>query len=797
MALATLSIDIEARLAKFEGDLGKAQRSLDRLAEGARGSFARIGEIAAGTSIGTAITDGIAQLVNAFPQLIDGVARFQDLAEETNASAAGLASFRTAADVSGVQVEQLAGFMVKLTGNLSKVTKDTTGAGQALRLLGIDYKAFRELRPDEQIGQLAKAFNGAADSGTKIALALALFGRGGSSVLRFFKEYEAQGGAIVRLSDEQIQAADAYADSQARVRSELRQAAEEIAVSTLPAMNALAGAAVDLAGQLFGVTTAGRDLQRENAILDWAEGAAIAVGTVADSIVGLVKLARAIGGSFQAVAADIALPFKIAAAAAGSEGSSFQERARGVVAAILDRNKTVTEANERYVDLWNYNGTAVSDAIRKSFADQRRLLNNPPAAPDKPTGRVLGELIPPDTEAERAAAARASQYAQLVDQIRERTAAAQLELDTGQKLNDVDSFALGIRSKLAKETSLLSDAQRAEVETLLQTFVAVGKANTAQAESLKLRQAESRQVAQDIAQRAASNKSLADENQAIGLNADQLEQLRITRLELALAKQEEKTATLELFGAEADLLGQQGDIADALREEIRLRKEGIATRKAQEGDGARGQRAAIDEFMKGITDKAATTKRVTTEVLSSLESDLVTSFRTGEFTARKFADTVIDELLRINVVKPALAWLTSGAGGGSVFSSLIGFITGSAKGNAWAGGQIQAFARGGIMGPLGGMLSRPTLFPMGAGAWGVGGEAGTEAVLPLARGAGGKLGVMISGGGGQAAPIVNQYLSVGAGVTRPEVMSLLQAYGTQLKGEILSSVRGGGAFAGS
>ncbi|MCE7997386.1 MAG: phage tail tape measure protein [Rhodobiaceae bacterium] len=72
--------------------------------------------------------------------------------------------------------------------------------------------------------------------------------------------------------------------------------------------------------------------------------------------------------------------------------------------------------------------------------------------------------------------------------------------------------------------------------------------------------------------------------------------------------------------------------------------------------------------------------------------------------------------------------------GGSVLGDLFGSIlTPNAKGNAFAQGHIQAFAKGGV-------LSNPALFPLSNGV-GLAGEAGPEAILPLARGADGKLGV--------------------------------------------------------
>jgi lambda family phage tail tape measure protein len=66
----------------------------------------------------------------------------------------------------------------------------------------------------------------------------------------------------------------------------------------------------------------------------------------------------------------------------------------------------------------------------------------------------------------------------------------------------------------------------------------------------------------------------------------------------------------------------------------------------------------------------------------------------------------------------------------------------SANGNIFGSASIAAFANGGAF--TNGIFSRPTLFRFangGAMGLGVMGEAGDEAVMPLRRGAGGKLGV--------------------------------------------------------
>jgi tape measure domain-containing protein len=71
--------------------------------------------------------------------------------------------------------------------------------------------------------------------------------------------------------------------------------------------------------------------------------------------------------------------------------------------------------------------------------------------------------------------------------------------------------------------------------------------------------------------------------------------------------------------------------------------------------------------------------------------------------------------------------------------SIVGSIFGSANGNIVANNKIVPFAYGGI-------VDKPTLFPMANGA-GLMGEAGPEAIMPLRRNASGRLGVEASGGG--------------------------------------------------
>jgi phage-related minor tail protein len=78
-------------------------------------------------------------------------------------------------------------------------------------------------------------------------------------------------------------------------------------------------------------------------------------------------------------------------------------------------------------------------------------------------------------------------------------------------------------------------------------------------------------------------------------------------------------------------------------------------------------------------------------------------------------------------------------------NSLLGGLLPFEKGSSFAGGRVMPFAKGGV-------VSQPTSFAMRGGS-GLMGEAGPEAIMPLARGADGRLGIQ-TGGGGRAVTVV-------------------------------------------
>lgn len=96
-------------------------------------------------------------------------------------------------------------------------------------------------------------------------------------------------------------------------------------------------------------------------------------------------------------------------------------------------------------------------------------------------------------------------------------------------------------------------------------------------------------------------------------------------------------------------------------------------------------------------------------------------------------------------------------GVGNLVQGLLPF----ADGGSFSQGRVMPFANGGV-------VSGPTTFPMRGGT-GLMGEAGPEAIMPLARGADGKLGVRTQGGGRAVNVVMN--------ISTPDVQGFRRSQG--------------------
>ncbi|WP_339107456.1 phage tail tape measure protein [Thioclava sp. GXIMD4216] len=138
----------------------------------------------------------------------------------------------------------------------------------------------------------------------------------------------------------------------------------------------------------------------------------------------------------------------------------------------------------------------------------------------------------------------------------------------------------------------------------------------------------------------------------------------------------------------------------------------------------------------GLTSREIGTlsRRFSTTISSAFE-DVVFDGESLSNALRSVAQSMSDAVYAA-AVKPVSDTLGSTLASG--VASLAGGLMPFANGGAFSSGKVRAFAKGGV-------VSEATGFAM-RGGMGLMGEAGPEAIMPLTRGADGRLGVQAQGG---------------------------------------------------
>ena len=146
-----------------------------------------------------------------------------------------------------------------------------------------------------------------------------------------------------------------------------------------------------------------------------------------------------------------------------------------------------------------------------------------------------------------------------------------------------------------------------------------------------------------------------------------------------------------------------------------------------------GRAGELDRGLRGIDRSMRDINRSAAQFGRSLS----TAFAQGISGSRDFDDVLKSLYLRLSDIALRLAFKPVG---NALTAGFAGLFAGGASLTA-AHGAVKPFASGGIIGT-------PTYFPLRGGGIGLAGEAGPEAIMPLARGPDGRLGVATAGRAG-------------------------------------------------
>lgn len=189
-----------------------------------------------------------------------------------------------------------------------------------------------------------------------------------------------------------------------------------------------------------------------------------------------------------------------------------------------------------------------------------------------------------------------------------------------------------------------------------------------------------------------------------------------------------------------------------------------------------GIRQGLKDISGAANDSFRTARDAVTNAFKGMEDAIVSFVKTGKLDFKSLANSIISDLIRIQVqemmtksLKPLMGMAMGAIGGmfggyGSAFAgTTYGTNFGSEQSQMLAS---QTFAKGGAFNSdslhrhVNSIVTKPTYFAFARG--GVMGEAGPEAIMPLARGPDGNLGVRMNGTGGGDSIVVNQTINIDA-----------------------------------
>lgn len=189
-------------------------------------------------------------------------------------------------------------------------------------------------------------------------------------------------------------------------------------------------------------------------------------------------------------------------------------------------------------------------------------------------------------------------------------------------------------------------------------------------------------------------------------------------------------------------------LTDSLNRQLNENRRYWQEQELMQTDWKNGAMRAFQNFTESADNAAGTAEQMFTAAFNSAGNALATFCTTGKLNFKSFTASLLSDLAKI---MSQMAMMQAVKGIGSAFgwgSAAAASVTPNADGGVYQSADLSRYS--------GTVVNRPTFFAFAKGA-GVMGEAGPEAILPLRRGADGKLGVVADIGGSGMVMFAPQY----------------------------------------
>lgn len=602
-----------------------AQDSASKVIDEVRSSLARAEAAAAavGSALGLVGIAGLSGLAATVRAAVDGVDAFNDLKDATGASIENISALDDVAQRTGTSFDVVQTALIKFNG----VLKDATPGSQAeaaISALGLSIKDLKDQDPAQALLQASIALNGFADDGNKARLVQELFGKSLKDVAPLLKDLAEKGELVATVTTEQADEAEKFNKQLFELQANSARTARTLSLDLITAINETVAA--------------------------FREGQEAGKGFFEIAMDRYWGNVRKVYGA----AEDSADGYRKRLAEIDTQLASGESR-------LLVRNDLLREQAELQAKLA---ATPVAAALDQSAAEDARLgrkrsVGELPVAPKKVATTGVKDLTTQQDNALqslrdqlRGAAGDASEFDKVLDRI---TTGSWRKFDEATKLalismaGEVDETKAATEQKKAWEKSL-ADAAKAWEDYL----AALGK---------------------DLQVMAENNDALAQQVEEIGLTVEQLNALKLARLDANIAQQESTLATAYANGM--------------TYEEVSLLEQKIKLLKEQREITAKGQVAQAAADTKAEQDKAA--KDFADTLRNDLKGAFSAAFRDTKDPLKAFGDalenmiftraaTALSEAL-MQYAAEALATSSASGGAGSFLSGLLSFDGGGSTGS--------------------------------------------------------------------------------------------------------------------
>lgn len=678
MALATLTIDLVARLANLERDLGKVAHLAEQSAARMSGAFKTMNAAfasLAGIGAGALFTGLIKSSIDLQDQL-------GSLSKKTGISARDLSGLKFAADQNGASLELISKAVKELSISMSatpdkfaKLGINATSASGALAQIS----DLVSTMPDgmQKTALLAELM------GSKVGPEMAEFMSIGGAAMR---DYIERGKDIYKITDENAAKAKEFKDQMAELTARLDGVAVSISANMLPAMNSIIERAL-VAQKEYG------------------------------NLVGLLAL---IGNTALSVGGVEIDPKK----RAENEINDIYKERLGLWKdlKILESRLADPNANHEYARI----DIASTEASLKKLEDRlQKIRDSAPeitgaSASTKPSIADLPYQwqSSQDDELERFKKHKAA-----------REAASKTFLGQSDELSFIEE-----EQRFKKHIKRLEDLQKPMQRG--ESLIGGLKIDFNNDIEKKLRDLNS-PLMSGVDRQHADNLAAVSEKAA-----------RVKESLDALNLTEKDRATLT--GEINALTAVQADRMEALRKQI----------EANNSSWQHGAQVALRNYLDEVSNVAKQSEALFTNAFKGMEDALVQFATKGKLDFSSLANSIVADMARIAIqqsITGPLMGMMMGAFNSPNMGPGSNYSWGPAGGMAGmnpntpirnANGNVFGFANGGEF--TNGIFNQTTPFRFAGGGGfnlGVMGEAGPEAVMPLARGSDGKLGVRAQGGG--------------------------------------------------